>query len=122
MNTTAKAMTTNIKTKKFDCLITGYSIEFTVDTTKNEAQMECVSCDYKNMKALFLLLRGAIDELVGLKVKTVKQLVTKDDYNSFLKNKTTWRIDSSDNILNSCLISCHIDEFSANFAKGLGAV
>ncbi len=106
-------------TRKFLCMVTDYMVVFRVDLQTKEAVIDDITCDYKNVKALFILLRGAVDKLVDEGITKLKQFTTKKDWNDLLKGKTTWEVETTDNITGVVLLSCDIQDFLTNYAKGL---
>ena len=103
--------------RKFKCIITDYVVIFKINKENNEALLDEIISDYKNIKALFILLRGAIDTLSEENIKKIKQYTTTEDWKNHLQNKTSWEIIEQNDYI---LISCDINEFLQNYAKGLG--
>ena len=104
------------QTKKFICPLTRYYIEFTINETT--AELSNISCDFKNMKAFLLLIRNSIDGLTSLKIEYIVQQVAMSEWESFLKDKTTWSIICKTNDI--VVLKCKTDDFLTNFGIGIG--
>jgi len=105
--------------KKFSCDITSYSISFKINKLNNEAYMEVIECDYYYPKFFFKLLRDSSDYFKENGVVTIKQLVSKIDYEQFLKGNTTWEIDKI-HIDDTITLKCKTTDFLKNMQNGLG--
>lgn len=102
--------------KKFSCPLTGYYIDFEIN--KTNAELLTINCDYNNMKAFLLLIRNSIDGLINLKIEHIIQSVSISEWDSFLKDKTSWIIIcETDSIV---VLKCKIDDFLTNFGIGIG--
>jgi hypothetical protein len=98
------------------CNDTGYIILCTIDD--DNAMFEIINGDYIYMKSLSLLIYKAINDLTSKGIKYITQYVIDDEYNTILKDKTTWRIISQkDNLYK---IVCKIDDYIENFMIGIG--
>lgn len=106
--------------KLYKCDITGYSIEYIIDTNNiDDVLIGNIECDYKHPRAFFSLLRNSVERLKDEeKINIVKQHVTLDDWNNILKGKTTWKFEF--NMNNACQIKCSIDDLLKNMAISLG--
>ena len=110
----------------YNCNISNNWILFEV--SDNVADMKLIQVDHQNFRLFCKLIREAIDDLIDKKIKMINQLVTRDDYEQILKNKTSWKIvekttDSNyESVLdpNALLIECKIEDFIDNFAKAHG--
>ncbi len=103
----------------FTCPITKYRIEFVVDVEKQCAIMNYLLTDYKHLKPLFLLIRSSIDNLEKIGIKKIVQTIKKEEWDEYLKNKTTWKIINDDS-LSIYDIECDISTFMENFGVGIG--
>lgn len=99
------------------CDSTGYFIEFIIDN--DVALMETVNTDYVHMKAFINLIRLSSGELIKKNIKTIQQSVTYDDWDTILKNKTTWKIIASNEQYKFYNIECDINDFLCNFGKAM---
>jgi len=79
-----------MKQEIFKCPLTNYYIEYIIDA--QYALMNTVVTDYVYLNAFFSLLRLSIDSLQKKGILYIRQFVSNDEYESFLKNKTTWHI------------------------------
>ena len=106
----------------FNCNITKYKIEYIInnDSNNNVAILNTIICDYKNLKAFFALLRTSIDKLTEKKITTIQQTVSFQEWNTYLKNKTTWKIINTDNKIQIYDIECPINDFLQNYGVGIG--
>ncbi len=107
-------------TKRFSCETTNYFIEYMIDDENKIASIEYVYCDYKNIKPYVFLLRTSIDALKKDGIKEIKQSVSIYDWNSFLKNKTSWEIIDQCKDTGNYTIICNIDDSIKNIAIGIG--
>lgn len=103
----------------YRCEITGYIIQFIVNTDK-VAIMDTVYCDFQYMSSLFLLIKRATQDLEEKKITKIYQRVTYEDYHDFLKNKTTWKIAEEDTLTSTLIIESTIEDFLKNFLIGHG--
>ena len=104
----------------FNCPLTKYYIEFIVDTDTNIAFLNTLITDYQHLKPLFSLIRSSIDNLDKKNVKKIVQTVSKEDWELYLKNKTTWKIVNDDIKNQICDVECEIGSFIENFGVGIG--
>jgi hypothetical protein len=103
--------------KLFRCKITNYSIKF--DLHPPEAIMGETSCNYVNIKAWLLLLRRTIDSLKSQAITHITQGVTQEDWDLYLKDKTTWTIKDT-GAVSAFYITCPIDDFLTNYTIAMG--
>lgn len=104
--------------KIYKCSITGYFIEFIL---KNEcAYVNTIMTDYFNLKAFFVLLRNAIDSLIKLNIKTIRQTVSHEEWELYLSGKTSWRIIPYKTTMDIHEIECDINDFLQNYGVGIG--
>lgn len=101
----------------FKCKVTGYYIEYIIDTDLNHALMNVVVTDYKHVKAFLALMRNSINNLKRRGVKRIRQFVSIDEWTKFLKNKTSWKVL---NEMDPYEIECDIDDFMTNYGIGIG--
>lgn len=104
----------------FSCTITKYKIEYIIDDNDKTAILNTIICDYQNLKAFFALLRTSIDKLMEKKIMMIRQVVSFDEWNDYLENKTTWKIISVDNVSEIYDIECKIEDFLQNYGIGIG--
>jgi hypothetical protein len=105
----------------FNCNITKYKLEYIVDDTdKKVAYLNTILWDYQNLKAFLTLLRNSIDKLSQQGVNKINQCISHDDWELFLKGKTSWRVINSDENIRLYDIECDINEFLYNFGIGIG--
>ena len=106
--------------KTYHCPITDYELYFIIEEQNNLVILENVLCDYQYPRALALLFRSAHDDFQKMKITSVAQIVTVEDYENFLQNKTSWRIVWTKDDL--CKIICDLDDFLENFFIGTGII
>jgi len=104
----------------FTCNITKYKIEYIIDDNNKNAILNTIICDYQNLKAFLALLRTSIDKLIEKKIMSIGQTVSFNEWNDYLKNKTTWEIINTDNIAEIYDIECKIEDFLQNYGIGIG--
>lgn len=104
----------------YNCPITKYTIEYIVDTDSNDAMLNTIVCDYMHLKAFMSLIRTSVDKLLEKNIKTISQSVAVEEWNLYLKNKTTWRIKKYDENNDIYDIECYIDDFLSNYGIGIG--
>ena len=104
----------------FSCHITNYKIEYIINDSDKVAIINTIICDYKNLKAFFSLLRTSIDKLMKKEIISIRQVVSFDEWNDYLKNNTTWQIINTDNVAEIYDIECKIEDFLQNFGVGIG--
>lgn len=106
--------------KIYKCAITGYFIEFIV---KDEcAYINTIMTDYVNLRAFLILLRNAIDSLIKLNVKTVRQTISQEEWELYLYGKTTWKIIPYTTMMDINEIECDINDFLQNYGIGIGII
>jgi len=66
----------------------------------------------------FSLLRLSIDSLQKKGILYIRQFVSNDEYESFLKNKTTWHIKNREE--ETLELICKLEDFLENFGMGIG--
>ena len=103
--------------KIYKCDTSGYFIEFIL---KDEyAYINTIICDYIHIKTFFVLLRNSIYDLVKLNIKRIRQTVSDEEWNMYLKNRTSWYIINNGD-MNVVDIECSIDDFLQNYGVGIG--
>jgi len=102
----------------FQCQTSGYILQFLVNN--DTAIMDTIYCDYKYMNPLLHLLRQSYDGLVNNNIKIIQQRVLIEDYNNFLREKTSWHVINMDNTTMTYIIECDIQNFITNMAVGMG--
>ena len=102
----------------FKCKLSENWIQFEI--TDDIADMKLFEIDFSNFKLFCKLISESIDELTHRGIKYIRQMVLYDEYNQFLKAKTTWKIIHHDTIMGTVLIECDINEFINNFAEANG--
>lgn len=111
---------TNVREQLFvKCDMTNYVLEFILIDNQT-AILNTVYSDFSNILAFVNLLRLSYDKLVERKIKYVRQLVTRHDWDSFLKNKTSWKIVKENMIEQTYEIECDIENYLYNLGVGLG--
>lgn len=106
----------------YSCPITKYNVEYIVNDISHAALLNGIVCDYKNIKALMLLLRSSIDKLQKQNIIMITQFVAFEEWELYLENKTTWKIVNVDKTNNVYTISCPIDDFLMNYGVGIGVI
>ena len=107
--------------KVYRCQITGYRIEYIINDDEHTALCGIIICDYLNMKAFLALLRSSIDQLKEIEqVVYITQILNQDEWNNYLKGKTSWEIISSDNKLKIYTLKCSIDDYLENYGIAIG--
>ena len=93
-----------------------------VDITQDVADMKLFNIDESNFKLFCKLIVELVDELKLKNIKYMRQMVMLEEYNEFLKNKTTWKIVDKNEVSTSniVLIECELDKFINNFAQAHG--
>lgn len=104
----------------FECPITKYSIEYIINDTKRTALFNMTISDYKNMKAFLALVRSSINQLKNKDIEYIMQCVPIDEWNKYLKDRTSWSIENSNNIQQVHMLKCPIDDFLENYGVGIG--
>jgi len=104
----------------FTCPLTKYSIEYVINSTTQIALINMIICDYKNIKALFSLIRTSINKLQKENIKTIVQYVATSEWKLYLKDRTTWKIINKDVTNQVYTISCLVDDFIMNYGIGIG--
>ena len=106
----------------FNCAVTKYRLEYIVETESKRGLLNIVLTDYKNKNPLLNLFRSSIDKLKKEGVTHIRQYVTSQDWESFLKGKTSWKIVGKETVMfiETLEIECEIDTFLENYAIGLG--
>ncbi len=104
----------------YNCPVTKYSIEYIIDTDLNNATLNTILCDYMHIKAFMSLMRISIDKLIKKNIKTISQSVSIEEWEMYLKNKTTWEIKKYDKNNGIYDIDCNIDDFLSNYGIGVG--
>ena len=92
--------------------------EFDLVIGDNIAQLTNVQMDFSNIKLFHILLRDSIESLKSDKIELFCKEISKDDWNNYLKDKTTWKIIKE--VEDTVYVQCPIDQVLTNFAKGLG--
>jgi len=82
------------------------------------ACIDHINIDYDNMKSFVHLLRKSIDTLDSKGITTIQQYVSPHDWDSFLKNETTFEI--VERLDDSILVTCPIGTCLENMGKGMG--
>ena len=108
------------KSKVYRCKISGYRIEYIINYNDHIAETVFIMCDYQNMKAFLSLLRLSIDKLKEEQVTHIIQNITQDEWETYLKGKTSWNIIETDNKYNIHTIKCSIDDYLENYGVGIG--
>ena len=106
--------------RRFECTITKYSLEYTVDDIRKCALLENINTDFIYMKALISLIKQSVVTLQEHGIKLIRQFIHCDEWNKYLVNKTSWKIISKDDYHKVYLLECNIEEFLINFGVGLG--
>ncbi len=104
----------------FECPITKYRIEYIVNDTKRTALFNMAISDYKNMKAFLALIRSSVDQLKNKNIEFIMQCVSIDEWEQYLKDKTSWTIENSNKIQQVYMLKCQIDDFLENYGVGIG--
>ena len=104
----------------YNCPITKYSIEYIIDTDSNDAMLNTILCDYMNIKAFMSLMRISVDKMVEKNIKTISQSVAVEEWDLYLKNKTTWQIKKYDENNGIYSIKCDINDFLLNYGIAIG--
>lgn len=102
------------------CSITKYSIEFIIDTDSKSALINTIACDYIYIKAFLALLTSSISKLIYNNIETIRQSVHNEEWELYLKDKTTWNIKHSDVVNEIHEIECNIGDFIENYSIGIG--
>lgn len=102
----------------FDCKVTNYFIEYIVDGEKGI--LNTIVSDYQHIKPLVSLIRSSIEQLKKIHVTIIAQYVSFEEWNQYLKDKTTWQIVIHDNKTNIYMIECPINDFLENYGIGIG--
>ena len=102
----------------YSCPITKYSIEYIIYEHKY-AMMGLVVTDYEHFKAFFSLLRNSVDKLKEQGIIGIRQIVSFEDWENYLKETTTWKIINQNNEKKYYELECGIDEFLYNYGIGL---
>ena len=102
----------------FDCKVTNYKIEYLIQDDK--CLMNTIVTDYKHMKPLLSLIRNSIDNLKKMDIKIVVQYVSVEEWDKYLKDKTTWKIVNKDDLNQVVMVECSINDFLENYGKGVG--
>ena len=102
----------------YKCKVTNYNIEYIIDSEKKTALLNMIISDYKYIKALMNLLRNSIDDLQKKNISRIRQLVSKEEWDFYLKEKTTWMVIGEAE--NHYQIECPIDDFLENYGRGIG--
>lgn len=102
----------------FKCPITNYYIEYIVDDENKCALINSIVTDYQHLKPLCALLRLSIDVLKNKHISHIKQNVSKEEYENFLKNKTSWNVSKEYN--DSLELECDVNDFLENYGVGIG--
>jgi len=77
---------------KYECRTTNNSIKYLINYKTMEASMADIVIKDKYIKAHYVLLRESIDDLTRRGIKYIYQNVTKEDWDNYLKDNTTWKI------------------------------
>jgi hypothetical protein len=101
------------------CPITKYSIEYIIHEQKY-AMMGLVVTDYEHIKGFFSLIRNSIDKLKEQGIIKIRQIVSFEDWENYLKNTTTWKIINQNQDQKYYELECEIDEFLYNYGVGMG--
>lgn len=109
-----------MKRKTYSCPITKYRVEYIISSTKDIALLNIIESDYKNMKALLALLRSSIDILKTKNIKYIMQCVEEKEWLEYLNGKTSWVINNSNELEQTHMLKCDIDDFLENFGVGIG--
>lgn len=104
----------------YKCNITKYCIEFIVDSDDNSALINTIICDHIQMRAFLALLKNSIDKLNEIGIKKIRQCIYFNEWEQFLKNKTSWKIINFDKNLQIYDLECEIDDFLQNYGIGIG--
>ncbi len=102
----------------FRCKLTNSWIQYEIEDSV--ADMKTFNFEFQNIKPFFSLVRDSIDTLKNQGISKIRQMVTYDDYNNFLKDKTKWNLVFDDKMHDCYLLECPIDDFIFNFSKGHG--
>ena len=108
------------RTKIYRCQITGYRLEYIIDTDSC-AETGVAITDYHNMRAFVALLRSSIDQLKNNEgIKYIIQHVHDEEWDNFLKGKTSWTIITTDLKHHIYTIKCDIDDYLENYGVAIG--
>ena len=72
------------------------------------------------MKAFLALLRSSIDTLKTKNIKYIMQCVELLEWAEYLDNKTSWQINNKNELEQTVMLKCDIDDFLENFGVGIG--
>ena len=106
--------------KLYKCETTGYVLEYIIYQNNNIAETGFVWSDYKNMKALLSLLRNSIDKLKKDGIKYIIQRVEQQEWDKYLRDKTSWTIIDTDDKYNTYIIKCSVDDYLENYGVAIG--
>ena len=73
--------------RRFECTITKYSLEYTVDDIRKCALLENINTDFIYMKALISLIKQSVVTLQEHGIKLIRQFIHCDEWNKYLVNK-----------------------------------
>ena len=104
----------------YTCPVTKYKIEYIINPETHSALLNTILCDYKNIKAFMSLLRISIDGMNTLGIKTILQTVAFEEWDLYLKGKTSWKIINTDNKNQIYDIESTLDDFLSNYGIGIG--
>lgn len=108
--------------KEYKCELTGSEITYIVHEEQKIADINFKYVNYKYVKGFLVLLRTSIDEMKRDGVKLIRQNVTEKDWETILKDKTSWEkilVETRDNSL-GVIIMCKIEDFLENVGVGMG--
>lgn len=107
--------------KVFTCQLTGYYIEYIIDSSKQIALLNTIICDYVHINQFCALLKVSIEKLKeDYNIKEIIQTISSEEWELYLENKTTWKIIEKSYDKSIYDIVCNIDDFLSNFGIGIG--
>ena len=102
----------------YQCPISDNRIEFQLE--KETAYCTNNYIDEKYFKAYFLLLRSTIQDLQDKGYKKMNQVVSKDEYNQYLKNDNRWTVVKTNQLFETIVIECELESALECICKGFG--
>lgn len=102
----------------YQCSVSNNLIEFQLE--KEIAYCINNYIDEEYLKAYFVLLRSAIQDLQNKGYKKMNQVVSEDEYNQYLKNDNRWTIIQTNQLFETIVIECDLESALECICKGFG--
>ena len=106
--------------RTFQCKLSNSIIEYLIDDIKKTAHINFQYINYNQIKPFFLLLRNSIAKIKEEGVEKIRQYIVENDWDTILKEKTSWQIIEHNKTSKYYTIECDINSSLENISIGFG--